>query len=309
MFKKFGFALSIITASTILYAKEIITVYSPYTPVHSGTNASRKVFDVANNLQDKYQFLLEFKPGAQGVLALKELEENANNKLAIINAAFVDNLEKGFIKEDNYIPIHSDGDACWAVVSTEGDESKGLPSIKNLKEIVVGSVGFGNATHLTALEIGKKYNIPVRFIPFKSNYDAMLSMVGGHGVNFNLERISVIQGFKEKNSNLQMLAMSCPVRHQDAPKIKTLKEYGINAPYVFNTLVAHKKMNSQKANDIARVLDQATLQIGSDEIRKLSDFRPSIFDNVSAEEFHKTRIFTVKSLRQQYRQLIDLDRK
>lgn len=303
----FSIFLFLLASSTS--AKEIITVYSPYSPGHSGTNASRKVFDVANSAQTKYQFVLDFKPGAQGVLALRELTDQSDNRLAIINAAFVDNIEKNLINENDYVPVHSDGDACWAVVSTNGNAKQGVASLAKGEEIVVGSVGFGNATHLTALQIGSKYNIPVRFVPFKSNYDAMMAMVGGHGINFGLERVSIIDQFRDKNPNLKILAMSCPVRHPDAPTVKTLKEQGIVAPYVFNTVVAHQKMSADKARELGTILDQATLVVGADEIRKLSDFRPSIFDKVSAEEFHRSRIATVKQLRQQHRQVIDADRK
>lgn len=307
--KQFLLSIFLCVLASGASAREIITVYSPYSPGHAGTNASRKVFDVANSSQSKYQFILDFKPGAQGVLALKELNDQFDTRLAIINAAFVDNVEKNLINENDYVPVHSDGDACWAVVSTEGNVKQGISSLSKSKEIVVGSVGFGNATHLTALQIGSKYNVPVRFVPFKSNYDSMMAMVGGHGINFNLERVSIINQFVDKNPDVKILGMSCPVRHPDAPNVRTLKEQGITAPYVFNTVVAHQKMSSDKARELGNILDQATLVVGAEEIRKLSDFRPSIFDKVSAEEFHRSRISTVKQLRQLHRDVINADRK
>ena len=116
MIKKIASLLVILAVCTSVSAREIITVYSPYSPSHAGTTATRKVFDVANAAQHKYQFILEFKAGAQGVLALKEIEENPANKLAIIFAAFVDNVEKKLINESDYVPVHALGDACWAVV-------------------------------------------------------------------------------------------------------------------------------------------------------------------------------------------------
>lgn len=297
--------LIILTLSVESWARETITVYSPYSPSHAGTTSTRKVFETANSLQNKYQFILEFKPGAQGVLALKELETRPGSRLAVIHAAFVDNVEKKIIVESDYVPIHSQGDACWAVVSTTGDTRLGVSSLSATSEIVVGTVGVGNATHLTALQIGAKYNVPVRFIPFKSNYDSMIAMVGGHGVTFNLERVSVIEQFREKNPNLKILGMSCPVRHPDAPSVRTLQEQGIVAPFVFNTVVAHKNMPTDKAKELGRILDQSTLLIGADEIRRLSDFRPGIFNQISAEEFHRSRVSSIKQLRQQHRQSID----
>jgi len=306
--KKISSLLIMLTMCVSASAKETITVYSPYSASHAGTTATRKVFDVANSAQNKYQFVLEFKAGAQGVLALKEIEYNTTGKLAIIHAAFVDNVDKKMINESDYVPIHALGDACWAVVSLDGDPRLGVASLASTREIVVGTVGFGNATHLTALQIGSRYNVPVRFVPFKSNYDSMMAMVGGHGVTFNLERVSVIEQFRDKNPNLKILAMSCPVRHPDAPTVKTLKEQGIVAPYVFNTIVAHQRMSRDRARELGAILDKATLTVGVDEIRRLSDFRPAIFDRISAEEFTRRRTAMVKQLRQQHRQAIEESR-
>ena len=293
---------------TSVSAREIITVYSPYSPSHAGTTATRKVFDVANAAQNKYQFVLEFKAGAQGVLALKAIENHSASRLAIIFAAFVDNVEKKLVNESDYIPVHSLGDACWVAVSLDGDSQQGVASLSSAREIVVGSVGFGNATHLTALQIGSRYNVPVRFVPFKSNFDSMMAMVGGHGINFNLERVSVIEQFKEKNPNLKILGLSCSVRHPDAPAVKTLKEQGIVAPSVFNVIVAHRQMPRDRAGELGAILDQATLTVGADEIQRLSDFRPGVFDKMSAEDFYRSRIATIKQLRQQHRQAIDESR-
>jgi len=308
MIKKIASLLIMLGICTSVSAREIITVYSPYSPSHAGTTATRKVFDVANTAQSKYQFILEFRAGAQGVLALKEIEGNPTTKLAIIFAAFVDNVEKKLVNESDYIPVHSLGDACWAVVSLDGDPRLGVSSLAGAREIVVGSVGFGNATHLTALQIGARYNVPVRFVPFKSNYDSMIAMIGGHGINFNLERLSIIEQFRDKNPNLKILAVSCPVRHPDAPAVKTLKEQGIVAPYVFNTIVAHQRMPRDRVRELGDILDQATLTVGSDEIRRLSDFRPGIFNKISAEEFTSSRITMVKQLRQQHRRSIEKGR-
>ena len=291
--------------ATSVQARETVIVYSPYSASHAGTAASHAVFRIANEQQDRYTFLLEQKPGAQGVLALKALTDHKTKHLAIINAAFVDNVEKGQIVETDYVPVHSDGDACWAVVSTNGDEKQGLDSLKGTGEIVVGSVGFGNATHLTALQIGDKYNLPVRYIPYRSNYDATVAMVGNQGVNFGIERLSIIDQFKEKNPKLAVLAMSCPRRYPEAPAVATLKEQGIAAPYVFNTVVAHKDMPLNKASELGKILDQATLTLGAEEIKKISDMRPSVFDNVSAVDFTKERLATVKSLRDKYRAIIN----
>jgi len=272
-------------------ASEVVRIYSPYSPTHSGTPAMFKIIDEANKSQNIYKFILEFKPGGNQVIALKSMDENS---LAIIAPAFVENVNKGLIKEEDYIPIHTIGDACWTVI-TNGP-------IKGIKEVTVGGVGFGNAAHLTALALGEKFGFKVRYIVFKSNNDALVNMAGNNGVIMVIDRYEAYESMKTKNPNLEAFAASCPVRLPQAPKLKTLGENGIKAPYVFNITVAHKDMNSVKRRAIAIILNDAQNRVGADEIFKLSGMK---VPTESAEEFYKSSVSVVRILQTKYRKEIE----
>jgi hypothetical protein len=272
-------------------ASETVRIYSPYSPTHSGTPAMFKIIDEANKSQNIYKFILEFKPGGNQVIALKSMDENS---LAIIAPAFVENVNKGLIKEEDYIPIHTIGDACWTVI-TNGP-------IKGIKEVTVGGVGFGNAAHLTALALGEKFGFKVRYIVFKSNNDALVNMAGNNGVIMVIDRYEAYESMKTKNPNLEAFAASCPVRLPQAPKLKTLGENGIKAPYVFNITVAHKDMNSIKRRAIAIILNDAQNRVGADEIFKLSGMK---IPTESAEEFYKSSVSIVRILQTKYRKEIE----
>jgi len=272
-------------------ASEVVRIYTPYSPTHSGTPAMFKIIDEANKSQNIYKFILEFKPGGNQVIALKSMDENS---LAIIAPAFVENVNKGLIKEEDYIPIHTIGDACWTVI-TNGP-------IKGIKEVTVGGVGFGNAAHLTALALGEKFGFKVRYIVFKSNNDALVNMAGNNGVIMVIDRYEAYEAMKTKNPNLEAFAASCPVRLPQAPKLKTLGENGIKAPYVFNITVAHKDMNSIKRRAIAIILNDAQNRVGADEIFKISGMK---VPTESAEEFYKSSVSIVRILQTKYRKEIE----
>lgn len=274
-----------------VYAQETVRIYTPYSPTHSGTPAMFKIIDEANKSQNIYKFILEFKPGGNQVIALKSMDENS---LAIIAPAFVENVNKGLVKEEDYIPIHTIGDACWTVI-TNGP-------IKGIKEVTVGGVGFGNAAHLTALALGEKFGFSVRYIVFKSNNDALVNMAGNNGVIMVIDRYEAYEAMKTKNPNLQAFAASCPVRLPNAPKLKTLGENGIKAPYVFNITVAPKSMQSTKRRAIAIILNDAQNRVGADEIFKISGMN---IPKESAEEFYTKSINTVRSLQTKYRREIE----
>lgn len=283
--------LSIALFCSSAFASETVKIYSPYSPTHSGTPAMFRVIEEANKSQNIYKFVLEFKPGGNQIIALKAMDENS---LGIIAPAFVENVASGKLDENDYIPIHTIGDACWAVI-TNG-------SIKGIKEVTVGGVGFGNAAHLTALALGEKYGFDVRYIVFKSNNDALVNMAGNNGVIMVVDRYESYENMKIKNPNLQSLAASCPTRLPQAPNVKTLKELGIVAPLVFNITVAHKSMDPVRRKAISIILNDAQQKVGSEEIFKISGMK---LPKESPTEFYNNSVATVRSLQKKYRAQIE----
>jgi hypothetical protein len=284
----------LLLVSGLIHASEIVKIYSPYSPGHSATPALYKILDIANVNQNSYKFILEFKPGGNQIIAVKSLDEN---NLAIIAPAFVENIETGRLQEEDYIPIYALGDACWAVIANK--------PLSAQKEFVVGGVGFGNAAHLTALALGEKYNFDVRYIVFKSNNDALINMAGNNGVEFVIDRYESYENLISKNKNMKMIAASCPIRLPQAPDVKTLKELGITAPYIFNIIVSHRQMPEARRRDIGIILHNATKQLGEKEVFELSAIRPPQFDNIKVEEFYTSSVNQVKKLQKKFRQEIN----
>jgi hypothetical protein len=277
--------------AAVTHASETIKIYSPYSPTHSGTPAMYKVIETANKNQNIYTFVLEFKPGGNQTIALKSMDSNS---LGIIAPAFVENVAAGKIKESDYIPVHALGDACWAVI-TNGP-------INANKELTVGGVGFGNAAHLTALALGEKYKFDVKYIVFKSNNDALVNMAGNNGIFMVVDRYESYEAMKTKNPNLQAFAASCPTRLPSAPNVKTLKEIGIDAPYVFNITVAPKSMDETRRKAITIILNDAQSKVGADEIFKVSGMK---VPTTTPEQFYNKSITTVRNLQQRYRDKIE----
>jgi tripartite-type tricarboxylate transporter receptor subunit TctC len=297
---KFKLALLFLSALVVtknLGATETIKIYSPYSPGHSATPALFKIIDEANASQNIYKFTVEFKPGGNQIIAVKSLDANS---LAIIAPAYVDNIETGKLKESDYVPVHAFGDACWAVVVNK--------PLSNQTEFVVGGVGFGNAAHLTALALGEKYKFNVRYIVFKSNNDALVNMTGNNGVEFVIDKYENYLALKTKNPKMNAVAASCPKRLPQAKNMPTLKELGIEAPYIFNIAIAHRDMPAARRKSLGVILDNATLKVGAEEIFKLSAMRPPIFDNIPAEESYKNSVNLVKKLQLKHKEKIEFSK-
>jgi len=288
--------LVLLTAAyTWVSAGETIKIYSPYNAAHSATPVLFRVVEQANASQSIYRFQVEFRPGGNQMIALRSMEPETS--LAIIAPAFVENVRSGKLNEQDYVPVHAFGDACWAVITNK--------PLARAKEFVVGGVGLGNAAHLTALALGEKHGFDVRYILFKSNNDALVNMAGNNGVEFVIDKYESYQALKTKNPSMRMIAASCPSRLPQEPGIKTLAEQGISAPYVFNITVAHRLMPRARRIAVADILNTATKNIGAREIFELSATRPPVFDGVGAEEFYRDSFQLVEKLQNKYQSKIN----
>ena len=292
---------------TQIQAKETIMVLSPQGPTFSGTAQLLAVIEESNKIQDKYNFVVEFKVGAFESIALKEIRYYPQSKIATITTASIEGFERGLSSPNNLKPIFSQGDCCWAVIALV-DKNTGLDSIKDLKEIVVGGPAIGGVAHLVALELGRKYNKPVRHIVYKSGFDAIIGMVANDGVNFTVERIKNYESFKNRNKNLHMLAMSCPVRHPDAPNLKTLKEYGIDTPFIWQHIVSDTRLSDEKSQEFEKIFSEATLKIGLKTIQGLSDQNPPLFSNIDSKTHYYQSLSKITKYREKFRSEINADK-
>jgi tripartite-type tricarboxylate transporter receptor subunit TctC len=284
--------------STAVLAQEKITIY-----FNAGVNQPNyapylRMIDIANKNQKKYQFLIEPKPGANGLLAIKAMDRSPENSLATQAPSFVENTRSGNINERDYVAVSAQGDACWAVITNVGDTAKGITSLRGQKEITVGGTGFGNVAHLTALTISDRYGFDIRYIVYKANYDALLNMAGGEKINFVIERVQNYQTFKTRNPNLQILGMSCNQRHPQMPEVKTLTEQGITVPTIFFVTVANTKMPAIKRQEIENLLEQAQAELGQDFLLETADLQPPQFvtPRISANRYFEQRVNQIKIL-------------
>lgn len=298
MFKLLSAVLAMVSLSA--HSAENITILSPYSASHSGSAAMFKILEQANRQQSRYNFILEFKPGGEQIIAVRTMDEQPQNRLAIIAPKYADHVNAGRLKSDNYEPVWALGDACWAVITNVGNERQGVASLKGQRELVVGGVGFGNAAHLTALQLGEKYGFQVRYVPFKSNFDALVLMAADGSVNMVLERVANYQQMKQKNPNIRALAMSCGQRDPAMPELRTLAEQGISAPSVFNIVIASHNMLATRQEDIGKVLTAATAQVGAKEIQQASDMRPPQFDNISTVRYYNQTMSRLLELLRKY---------
>lgn len=297
----------LLSLSTLAQAQDVITIEFGAGASQPTAAPYRKMIEIANEMQDKYNFIMEFKPGGNGVVALKTMDLSPANRLATVAPAYVENAKVGLINENDYTPIATQGDACWAIITNVGDTAKGVASLKGQKEITVGGTGFGNAAHITALILGEEYGFKVRYIVYKANYDALVNMASGENINFVLERVSNYKIFKAKNPKLQILGINCNQRNETMPEIRTVKEQGFNTPTIFMSTVANVKMPEARRAEITAILEQAQAKVGPKYLMETADLNPPQFNKprLTVAEFFAQRVLQMKVFTHRYERQIN----
>lgn len=216
-----------------------------------------KTVEHANATQNKYRFVLEFKPGANGMLAVKALDKDPAHSIVGVGPHFLKHLVEEKIKKEDYVPVENAGyDICTGVITNVGKTEQGLDSLESMrgKEVRVGTLSPASPAYLTAVELSKRYGFIPKFVGYKSDDEGFLAIVGNHGINFAFSPPKKFAKFKTENPNLQLLAVHCPKRMPDVPDIKTLAEHGIHLPPIFNLFVAKKEMSASMRKEIGQIL-------------------------------------------------------
>ena len=288
--KKIIQVLCLVMLSANLYAKETITVATYNSASGTLIPYYNKILDEANKIQNKYQFLLLPKPGAQGLIALQFIDQSPLNRLAVTTSSFVDLSTSNQLNQKDYTPVSSQGDACWVLISNFGDANKGIGSLKGKTSLFLGTVAHGSSAHYTALDIGSRLGIDITPVIFKSNFEALTLMASDGSINLVIESPQNYLNFKQQNPKLQALGVTCSVRNPKLPNVKTLKEQGYNTPKIWQIIVANNKMPAEKQKELGNIIDQAMIRIGQKQIYNLIDFSVPVFQKISASQHFEDSI-------------------
>lgn len=245
----------------------------------------------ANASQSKYKFTIDFKPGANGLLAVRAIDKDPVNRIVGIGPHFLRHVENKTISMDDYVPVELTGyDMCTGVVTNIGDTKSGIDSLEAFrgKTITVGTLSPASPAFSTAVELSKRYGFVPKFVAFESDNAGFQALVSNHGINFAFINPNLYLQYLPENPKLQLLAMHCPQRLKSMPHVKTLAEQNIHVPTVFNMMLAKSNMPSQQRKEIGKILADSRDAIGLwDKMPHLS--RPT------GPDWHYTRLYEQQS--------------
>lgn len=156
---------------------EVITLIYPFSLANPMAQYSRSLAIEANNLQKKYTFILDAKPGAGGAIAAKFVETNTNAVLATSTAFFVrpNFYPNESYDPNNFLPLMVQ---CTSPMAVASSKFKSWQEVPRESQLNIGISGLGATSHFVAIQIKNKYS-NAELVPYKSTRDSLLDLVSG----------------------------------------------------------------------------------------------------------------------------------
>lgn len=179
------------------HAREIVTLVYPWALGDSMAGIMMSMLDQANKSQNQYRFVIESRPGAGGAIAANHVLRSPNTILATSAAVW---LRPRFYPQDSHDP----GSLKTLLVQFECPFAVASNRFQNWSDLnpatamTIGTSGLGVVTHLTALQIQKRYPTMV-VVPFKSTTESLQNAVGRH-VDFHVGFVRQAEQYAETHA-------------------------------------------------------------------------------------------------------------
>jgi len=170
----FSVFITLLACASSVQARQTITIVYPF-PNESITNIYRVLASEANKIQEKYNFIVDIRPGAGGSIASNHVLNTPNTILAHTSAFFVrPNIyprESHDLKQFQFQYV-----LCMVPMAVSSSKYQSWKDVPKSRPLNVGTSGLGVTSHLITMAITKNFpNIHV--VPFKSTGEALLGMI------------------------------------------------------------------------------------------------------------------------------------
>jgi tripartite-type tricarboxylate transporter receptor subunit TctC len=175
-------ALFLVLASATAFAnsRQNVSIFWPFSVGSNQVNFVRAIIDEANNQQNKYQFVVEFKAGAGGTVAAQHVARAEQLTLLTSSSSFFVRpvyYPNESHKIEDFRPIYIE--CTGQPMSILSVKYKTLDELRKQKRLTIG-VGLGSITESAARELQKHLpNTQLDLIPYGGTFPAVQDMLGG----------------------------------------------------------------------------------------------------------------------------------
>jgi tripartite-type tricarboxylate transporter receptor subunit TctC len=281
MFKKILAAIFMVSSLSAWSAEKISVVWG-FNPASNQANFYRAIVNELNQVQNKYEFVFESRPGAGGAIAAKYVLSNSNN--AILGGTSTFFLRSHFDTQTGY----STSDFQPVLVQTLGAPliliSKKHQDFKSATattpDLTVSVSGFGSSSHLMASVL--KEAVPhTKIVNYVSLVDANKDIMGQHidaGWNFLADVDKLIE-----SKSAQGLAITGKKSHNGIPTFGQIGISGFDNLTSNTAMYASAKMSKDRAVDLHNYLREVNRN------KKITDFYAREYSQPADMNYDQTR--------------------
>jgi tripartite-type tricarboxylate transporter receptor subunit TctC len=222
--------LATLLISLSALAKENIRIVVPFASGGPSDMLGRAVEQsLIKNLPD-YNPVIEYKPGAGGLIGIRAVAANKENETQLIvlsSAIIIQSVrtDAGYDLKRDFIPVAYLGEQEFSLVTNK----KGPATLKELlnsnknNELFFGSAGIGSGSHIAGEIFKINTRLPLTHVPYKGESPAITDLIAG---NINLMFTSTGTASKYSDS-LRILATNGSKRNTSLTNVPTLQESGV----------------------------------------------------------------------------------
>jgi tripartite-type tricarboxylate transporter receptor subunit TctC len=229
-------------------------------------------------LQDalKTQLIIDYKPGAGGVIAASELARATPDGYTLLVAntgpfaiAPYTQLKKPYDPKKDFSYIGQISEGSYIVVLRADHPAKSIKELidwckTNPTKANFASAGLGSSTHLNGELFNQVAGLDLTHVPYKGSSAAIQDLLGGQTTMLIDAGTALLPQIK--SGKLRALAVTGPRRDVNLPDIATVKELGFAGMESagFQGLVGPagmpKELKERIAAELAKVLQQADIK-------------------------------------------------
>ena len=238
-------------------AKENITIIYSWSPSDAAINIYRTLAEESNRQQDKYNFIVDTRPGAGGSIAAKYVAATPGTILANSASLFI--RPQFFPNESHSVADYrSMMVMCFGPMYIASAKYKTWAEVPKDQPLSIGMSGMGTTTHMVSEQIVKRYPKLV-VVPFKSTSDALLSALGGQ-TDFAVVFFGDADNWSKSNNSKKMYLLGLTGK-QTVNGVHSLASQGfpslLNDMSASQQLFVHTKFPEDKFKEIRAIFANA----------------------------------------------------